>query len=1151
VEDRLATVLETLMAKIQYHTNEAELQVLASRMGEPVTLCYGRHLVGGAPAFQDQQTDGSTVLLILDGEGEWDANEYLWVNGKPLDVTDTTKVHFHPGLDGEAGVESDPAVRNQKICSFFPSGFTQTTFSRTAYTALHLPADPAAPSAEFDVRGIYRTRRVRLFDAAGNQTDYKYSANLAWQFLDAYISFYLKPRALVNAALTTGEKARIDFPAFAQAAADCDVDIGGGVKRFEGHVAFMQKTTLATIFETLMSLCRGYCMEEGGKLGLYVDKPRAAVFTITADMIRDASFEIPAKDLRQVCNQVTLKIRDIESGGTDHSKDFAPFTAIHNEQAHQDMVGRVIGKEMDLGANTKERSERLALYWMRRSLLPEQARLLVTMDAGHLLPGDVVAAPVDHGLGDEITLSQAMLSQSGITGWNPANVVNNVFDDQAWHTDSSTPGAWVKVDLGAGNGKAVRRAKIWASSAGYAGNYTIQYSDNDAAWTDAATDFIPALAGENEKLIPGGAAHRYWRLLLTNAPGPGPWLSELELFVSGEWEVMEVTDEPLADQDGRIPGTAFLRELILQEYDPTIFSDSAETQQETEETNIPTGNPPPASNANLIANGDMEAWSHFIIAGGQTVGLPDLWSYIVGGSTQDGYATRQPGLEGVYALGLNVGDAHGPPSTQYMRALDYPAGIWPGGGYYFSILARANPAISAGFRLRLVFRDASFAGNAYVELLNRVALGTTVQKIESRLIMPKQGDTTMWTGKWGTLAIVGTLNYDPAYVFVEPANYQPNVSSTVILDSAILRSTGDNAPAPVDAPNAPSWVEFSGDKGIFHFAVAPGSGPLTNLEHEIQIASDSGFTTNLLTLVLGSALTKDLRMPRVTRYARARSRYASSGFSAYVAYGSPTVVASGHPLDDASPGSFDPADPRLGSGVRQHDGSGNPRHLFRYDDPTHSLDLVADGATRFAAVEAGANKTETRTAAGIAAQGALATKDAVSLDTEVTDGSSYVKTTPTQRDGGGNAYLGLGSTGCVKPGKFADSNPGVVTGAVQIADGTTDDETQAWINVATVDFQVPADCVSMQFTLTPTLGGGSGTVRFKTTGDNIGIAIYTGSAPSSPVVTRLDAGVVTYPTPSGTKLSVYIRGQSGGLREYIEGKCSQDVVTPLRSGYVL
>jgi hypothetical protein len=153
-------------------------------------------------------------------------------------------------------------------------------------------------------------------------------------------------------------------------------------------------------------------------------------------------------------------------------------------------------------------------------------------------------------------------------------------------------------------------------------------------------------------------------------------------------------------------------------------------------------------------------------------------------------------------------------------------------------------------------------------------------------------------------------------------------------------------------------------------------------------------------------------------------------------------------------------------------------------------------------------------------------------------------------DGGGRGFLGLHPSGYVKAGVFADSNPGVVTSQVQIADGTTDDDTGAWYPVATVDFQVPADCASMEFILTATMGGGtSGWVILETGGNNIGIAIYTGTIPNDPTVSRYGTGTVNYPTPSGTKLTVYVKGKSGN-RDYIEGKCSQDLVTPLRSGMV-
>ena len=198
---------------------------------------------------------------------------------------------------------------------------------------------------------------------------------------------------------------------------------------------------------------------------------------------------------------------------------------------------------------------------------------------------------------------------------------------------------------------------------------------------------------------------------------------------------------------------------------------------------------------NLIPNGGMEVWSHLLTAGVQMVGLPDLWSYYL--NTQDGYPTQQPGLEGAYALGLNVGDAHGAPNTQYMTCLSYPVAIFPGGTYYFSILAKANPAISAGFRVRLHFRDENFENDTYVTLINGVGLGTAKQKSESRLVMPLQGDLTMQTGKWGTLTIVGgPLGYDPAYVFLELGNYHPNISSTVIADSATLKNVGEVSNQP-------------------------------------------------------------------------------------------------------------------------------------------------------------------------------------------------------------------------------------------------------------------------------------------------------------------------------------------------------------------
>lgn len=228
-------------------------------------------------------------------------------------------------------------------------------------------------------------------------------------------------------------------------------------------------------------------------------------------------------------------------------------------------------------------------------------------------------------------------------------------------------------------------------------------------------------------------------------------------------------------------------------------------------------------------------------------------------------------------------------------------------------------------------------------------------------------------------------------------------------------------PAP-PAPAPPTWIEFSGEDGLFYFELSTTESTGDPVYHEVQLASNSIFTTLLQTISLGTALHKNFKKPGVTRYARARSKFVGSDWSAWTAYGAPTAAFSGYPVDRYAPGgAFDPADRRFGNDVRQHDASGNPRHLFRYDDPTHTADLIIESATRSHvhpdaidanrkvdlsksgvlnkiadniaesaskkwAAESGADITGSHQAATIAGQGGLATKSAVDLATaEVTN----------------------------------------------------------------------------------------------------------------------------------------------------------------------
>ncbi|MFQ5926717.1 MAG: hypothetical protein ACE5MH_04705 [Terriglobia bacterium] len=374
-------------------------ELLHAALGRPVPLAYGRHIVGGNVIFMHKNTDETTTIFLALGEGEWDGPEVIWVNGVAIDLTDTNLVHFHPGIEGELGEESAPATPNQKVCSFYPASFTpRLTFSRTAYAAFKLKPDPTAPGPEFDIRGVYKTLKVRQFDAAGTQTAYSFSSNPAWIILDLLLRRAIKPHQLAGEALTAAEKARIDFSAFKTAADDCDFDIGGGIKRFEAHVAFVDPTNLARALDQLLILCRGYLLENAGMIGLFVDKSRTSLASFTRDELAPG-MELPRKELRTLANRYVFRFRALDSGAGDPKKDFQPQVKEFTDEEHQDAVGRIIRAEIDLGNQTPERAERLGEYLKRRTLNLTRhfrARLLSgAPNAVDLLPGDVITFPDD------------------------------------------------------------------------------------------------------------------------------------------------------------------------------------------------------------------------------------------------------------------------------------------------------------------------------------------------------------------------------------------------------------------------------------------------------------------------------------------------------------------------------------------------------------------------------------------------------------------------------------------------------------------------------------------------------------------------------------------------------------------------------------
>ena len=124
--------------------------------------------------------------------------------------------------------------------------------------------------------------------------------------------------------------------------------------------------------------------------------------------------------------------------------------------------------------------------------------------------------------GDPPNLSSAMISQSGMSIGSLSGIVDHDTTTTGWHTDSSVPGSYLQFDLG--SAAAWRGVAVW-SGPPYYGVYDIKYSNDGVAWGTAARGYQPTSGWSGVSWGPVGK-HRYWRLVLTNTPGPGAWLRE-------------------------------------------------------------------------------------------------------------------------------------------------------------------------------------------------------------------------------------------------------------------------------------------------------------------------------------------------------------------------------------------------------------------------------------------------------------------------------------------------------------------------------------------------------------------------------------------------------------------------------------------------
>jgi len=326
----------------------------ADTSGSPIALAYGFQWVTGKRLDYTQlQNTGNSHLDFTRigfwglGEGEWDGCNELWINdvlaytsetGSPLyppswypytpPSDNPWQFHFHRGADSVIGSGLAPASVGPDqgvdvLWKNFPAGVQPLTYNRIAWYALSMKypitdgnVNQTDPSQWTDIApiGLWRARRVRLFDSYGNQTGYAFTTNPAWHIVDACLARKIKPDYNIDlnngpTPLTVAEAACFDWGSITESAIYFDQLLANGRRRFTGNYCFTSAATLNAILEQMLMVCRSHMHEYAGKIYLVCDQPRASTFIISRDIMQ--KFEPTDQALHTSANRFVGKFRDL------------------------------------------------------------------------------------------------------------------------------------------------------------------------------------------------------------------------------------------------------------------------------------------------------------------------------------------------------------------------------------------------------------------------------------------------------------------------------------------------------------------------------------------------------------------------------------------------------------------------------------------------------------------------------------------------------------------------------------------------------------------------------------------------------------------------------------------------------------------------
>lgn len=157
--------------------------------------------------------------------------------------------------------------------------------------------------------------------------------------------------------------------------------------------------------------------------------------------------------------------------------------------------------------------------------------LVYKSGAFRLFVSDMVAENVTSTIMGTSNATAGMLSENGLGNWVAAQLVDGNIATRGFSLDASGVGSYVRIDFGATNEQELVEWRYYVDGAATKADWTIQYSDDAAAWNNAYTGFnVLGSAGWHECNWGSVGAYRYWQSYKTDVAGGVDDHMELECY---------------------------------------------------------------------------------------------------------------------------------------------------------------------------------------------------------------------------------------------------------------------------------------------------------------------------------------------------------------------------------------------------------------------------------------------------------------------------------------------------------------------------------------------------------------------------------------------------------------------------------------------